>query len=206
MSGEAGDGVARRLVVGGESLPWKQVRYWLERGVEIVNEYGPTEGTVGCTVYKVSKGEEGQGKEVSIGKPIDNVQVYILDGDRAPVAVGVEGELYIGGAGVARGYWKQAELTAEKFIPDPFRAEGRLYRTGDRGRWLADGNIEFLGRRDEQVKIRGYRIELGEVESVLGLYPGLRQGVVMAREDEQGNKRLVGYVVMEGELDAEGLR
>jgi acyl carrier protein len=136
---------------------------------------------------------------IPIGRPIGNTEVYILDARLRPVPIGVAGELYIGGDGLARGYLNQPELTAEKFIPHPFRPEpgARLYRTGDRVRYLADGNIQFLDRIDNQVKIRGYRIELGEVESVLNQHPGVRHSVAMVREEIPGDKRLVAYVVAE---------
>ena len=148
---------------------------------------------------------------ISIGRPISNTQIYILDEEGEPVPVGVGGELYIGGAGVARGYLNKPELTAERFIADPFSEEegARMYKTGDIGRWLGDGTIEFIGRNDEQVKIRGYRIELGEIESSLASYPGVREAVVVAREDSVGEKRLVAYYTVTDEeesIGAEGLR
>ncbi|HEX2188234.1 MAG TPA: phosphopantetheine-binding protein, partial [Longimicrobiaceae bacterium] len=138
-----------------------------------------------------------------IGRAIPDLRLYVLDPARRPVPIGVPGELYVGGAGVARGYLNRPELTAQRFVENPF-GEGRLYRTGDRVRWLADGTLEYLGRLDEQVKIRGFRIELGEIEARLAEHPGVREAVVLAREDVPGDRRLVAYVV--GEVEADALR
>jgi amino acid adenylation domain-containing protein len=163
---------------------------------KLVNQCGPTECTMTSTWFEVR--EEGTANEaLSIGRPIPNSCIFVLDPNLLLVPIGVVGELYIGGAGLARGYLGRPRQTAEKFIPHPFSTEpgARLYRTGDLGRYRADGNLEFIGRIDHQVKIRGYRIELGEVEAALGQHPGVREAVVMAREDEPGAKRLVGYVV-----------
>ena len=158
----------------------------------VCNLYGPTETTTYSTWTEIRRGERFTSH---IGKPITNSRIYILDGQQQAVPVGVKGELYIGGAGVARGYLGRAELTAERFVPDAFGGEmgGRLYRTGDMGRWLADGTIEFVGRNDDQVKIRGYRIELGEIEARLAEHAGVSEAVVIAREDVGGEKRLVAY-------------
>ncbi len=159
---------------------------------QVYDLYGPSETTTYSTYARRTVG----GIQ-TIGRPIANTQVYILDSYLNAVPVGVSGELYIGGAGLARGYLNRPELTAEKFIPHPFsdKAGARLYRTGDLARYLPDGNIEYLGRMDNQVKIRGYRIELGEIEAVLGQHPSIRESVIVAREDSPGDRRLVGYVV-----------
>ena len=160
-----------------------------------VNNYGPTECTVVTTSAVISPQRKGNGLP-SIGAPIDHVQVHILDDELRPIADGVIGEICVGGAGVARGYRNRPELTAASFITDPSNADaGRLYRTGDSGRRLSNGEIEFLGRRDDQIKIRGYRIELSEINAVLNEHPSVRASVVIAREDAPGEKRLVAYVV-----------
>ncbi|HEX8212540.1 MAG TPA: amino acid adenylation domain-containing protein [Longimicrobium sp.] len=190
------------LVIGADNLMGESTVFWQESApdVTLINEYGPTETVVGCSIYTLPPGAHREGR-VPIGRPIPNLTMYVLDERMEPVPVGVPGELYIGGVGVARGYLNRAALTAEKFVPDPFspRAGERLYRTGDQARRLADGNIEFLGRRDFQVKIRGYRIEIGEVESVLRQQPSVQDVLVMAREDRPGDPRLVAYVVPRGE-------
>lgn len=160
----------------------------------VVNLYGPSETTTYSTWVEMPRAKGFIG---TIGRPLANTQVYILDANREPVPIGVTGEIYIGGAGVARGYLNRVELTAERFLKNPFRAEpgARMYRTGDVGMWHPDGQIEYLGRNDHQVKIRGFRIELGEVESRLARHPAVRDAVVVAREDVPGDKRLVAYVV-----------
>jgi surfactin family lipopeptide synthetase A len=159
----------------------------------VFNLYGPTEDTTYSTFTLVEKGE----REPSIGRPIANTQVYILDSHLQPVPIGVVGELYLGGDGLARGYLRRPGLTAERFIPNPFSQQPsvRLYKTGDLSRYLPDGNIEFLGRIDHQVKIRGFRIELGEIETILRQHPQVREAVVVAREDTPGDKRLVAYAI-----------
>jgi len=188
----------RQLLIGGEAFPSALAAELtaLVQG-DVLNMYGPTETTIWSSVQRVRPGLGGA--SVPIGRPIANTQLYILDKHLQPVPVGVPGELWIGGAGVARGYLNRPELTAERFLPDPFVADpaARMYRTGDLARFLPDGTIEFLGRLDHQVKIRGHRIELGEIESRLREQPGIREAVVIAREHTPGDKRLVAYVVAE---------
>ncbi len=163
----------------------------------LVNNYGPTEGTVVSTSGVVAA-ESSANQPPSIGRPIDGVQIYILDDRRQPVAEGTAGEIYVSGAGLARGYRNRPDLTAERFIPNPFSAEAgaRLYRTGDLARWLPDGQIAFVGRIDEQVKIRGYRVEPSEIATVLGQHAAVRTSVVVARDDVRGGKILVAYLVL----------
>uniref|UniRef100_UPI003B3A99E9 non-ribosomal peptide synthetase n=1 Tax=Longimicrobium sp. TaxID=2029185 RepID=UPI003B3A99E9 len=196
----------RRIVLGGESLPAGMVAELRARlpGARLYHEYGPTEATVTSTARTI--GAEGEAPGASIGGPICNTRVYLLDARGEPVPVGVPGELYVGGAGVARGYLGRPALTAERFVPDSFGGEpgARLYRTGDLGRWLADGTVEFLGRVDTQVKVRGYRIEPGEIEARLLGCAGVSEAVVVAHQDGAGNGRLVAYVV--GDVDAAILR
>ncbi|HEY7767794.1 non-ribosomal peptide synthase/polyketide synthase [Longimicrobium sp.] len=196
----------RRIVMGGESIPAGMVAELRARlpGARLYHEYGPTEATV--TSMARTCGAEGEASGASIGGPISNTRVYLLDARGEPVPVGVGGELYVGGAGVARGYLGRPALTAQKFVPDPFGAEAgaRLYRTGDLGRWLADGTIEFLGRVDTQVKVRGYRIEPGEIEARLREREEVSEAVVAVHEDQAGNRRLVAYVV--GDADVGVLR
>jgi len=189
----------RTLLIGGDSVRGLPLFHF---PFSIVNNYGPTEATVVATSGQL----DPNAAVLSIGRPIANTQIYILDAHGEPVPVGVTGELHIGGVQVARGYLNRPELTAEKFLPDPFSSdsEARMYRTGDLGRWLPDGNIEFLGRSDFQVKIRGFRIELGEIEAGLMEHPAVRQAVVVAREDISEDKRLVAYLVLNLESDRSG--
>ncbi|WP_038436646.1 non-ribosomal peptide synthetase [Pseudomonas brassicacearum] len=195
------------VLLGGEAInaaTWEKLRSC--PSIRFYNMYGPTECTVDATIDLI----RDLGERPSIGRPIANVQVHVLDARGEPTPLGVAGELHIGGAGVARGYLNRPELSAERFIADPFSREpnARLYKTGDLGRWLADGTLEYLGRNDFQVKIRGFRIELGEIENALVACPGIREAVVIAREDSQGDsesKRLVAYVCGEP-VPAEQLR
>jgi amino acid adenylation domain-containing protein/non-ribosomal peptide synthase protein (TIGR01720 family) len=189
-------GGLRRIIAGGEICSVDLYTRWV--GIcDFYNKYGPTETAITAVQYKAPKSIIPDLNTLPIGKPVSNTHIYILDSDRKIVPIGVPGEIYIGGVQVARGYLNQPELTAEKFLLDPYSTKySRMYRTGDIGRWLPDGNIEFLGRRDDQVKIRGYRIELGEVESVLQQCPEVLQAVVIATSDSVGNLRLVGYLVV----------
>jgi amino acid adenylation domain-containing protein len=181
-----------KILCGGEALSRELADQLLERGGAIWNLYGPTETTIWSTACRVEAGGN-----VPLGQPIANTQTFVLDEQQRLVPVGVPGEIYIGGDGLARGYLRQAELTAERFVPHPFSREAgaRLYRTGDLARYLANGDLEYLGRIDHQVKIRGYRIELGEIETVLNEHRLVGGSVVVAREDEPGEKRLVAYVI-----------
>ncbi|HLK59748.1 MAG TPA: amino acid adenylation domain-containing protein [Chthonomonadaceae bacterium] len=196
----------RALVLGGEASRWEFVERLLAASpsLRVFNHYGPTETTVGVLTYAVGaqRGVEAVGAAiVPLGRPLPNSRMYVLNRSQQPVPVGVPGELYIGGAGVGRGYLNREALTAEKFVRDPFVPDpsARMYRTGDQVKYLPDGNLEFLGRVDHQVKVRGYRIELGEIESALNGHPRIRESVVVVREEASGEKRLVGYVVGESE-------
>ena len=208
LSGKAVGSRVGALVIGGEALRSEHLSFWREHvpGTRLINEYGPTETVVGSCVYEVNG--ELVSRDVPIGRPIANTRLYVLDAQMQPVPVGVTGEIYIAGDGLARGYLNRPELTAEKFLPDPF-GEGRLYRTGDVGRHQEDGNLEYLGRVDHQLKIRGYRIEPGEIEAVLERHAEVRQAVVVAATRSEGvDKRLVAYVVGEtgARVEVERLR
>jgi amino acid adenylation domain-containing protein len=184
-----------KVLCGGEALPRELADELLLRASSVWNMYGPTETTVWSTFCRVLD----KGSTVPVGRPINNTTIYILDKNRQPVPIGVPGELYIGGTGVTRGYLNRPELSAERFVPDPFSDENgaRLYRTGDLVRYRADGNIEYLNRLDNQVKVRGYRIELGEIETVLAKHEAIKQAVVVVREDQSGDQRLVAYYIAE---------
>src|SRR3569833_1100858 len=193
-------GAGLRAVCGGEALTSALSESLLSRVGGLWNMYGPTETTIWSTCQRIDQTNETDRRRTHvqpIGRPIPNTQVYILDSLQRPVPVGFVGEVYIGGAGVARGYLKKPKLTAERFLMNPFdsQSERRIYRSGDTGRWRGDGTIEYVGRNDYQVKIRGYRIELGEIEAQLLRHPQIKEAVVLAREDEPGERRLVGYVV-----------
>ena len=192
----------RLMIAGGDRLPFEAVQLWRQsslRSVRLFNVYGPTEATITTTIFDVPCHVEHKqlGASIPIGRPLPNRSVYILDKAGQPVPEGIAGELHIGGELLARGYLNHPELTAERFIADPFdqQSQARLYKTGDLVRYLSGGNIEFLGRVDHQIKIRGYRVELGEIEAAIKLHPAVQQALVVVREDTPGVKRLVAYVV-----------
>lgn len=191
------------MMVGGEALPGalaEELRALT--GGHVENMYGPTETTIWSTTHTATGGDG----VTSIGTPVANTQAYILDEAAAPTPIGVAGELYIGGAGVTRGYFQRDDLTAERFVDNPFIAGERMYRTGDLARWHPDGTLDFLGRADFQVKLRGYRVELGEIESIIDRFNGVKQSVVVAREDTPGLIQLVGYLLSDGKIDETALR
>jgi acyl-coenzyme A synthetase/AMP-(fatty) acid ligase len=201
-----GDGFLPRrwLVVGGEALSWDLVERIRATGAtcRILNHYGPTEATVGCCTLEVpAQSGVWSPATVPIGQPLPGVHAYILDGQLEPVPVGVDGELCIAGAGVARGYVNRSEETAQRFVADELSQAGaRMYRTGDRARFLRDGTIAFLGRVDDQVKIRGFRVELGEIEATILRHPAVSEAAVVTREYGNGDLSLVAYVVASPEL------
>jgi acyl-CoA synthetase (AMP-forming)/AMP-acid ligase II len=182
-----------KALCGGEALPRELANSLIDQGCVVWNLYGPTETTIWSTVCRLALSDE----PVSIGRPIANTRIYLLDHALNPAPVGVPGELYIGGHGLSAGYLNREELTAERFIRDHFSAEPdqHLYRTGDMARYLPDGRIELLGRIDQQIKVRGHRIEPGEIEAVMQKHPAIRQAAVVAVENNDGNKRLVAYLV-----------
>ncbi|HEY9068270.1 MAG TPA: amino acid adenylation domain-containing protein, partial [Burkholderiaceae bacterium] len=188
----------RQLLIGGEALSVPHVRRALAAlpGIALINGYGPTECTTFTATYRIPHDLPADARSVPIGRPINDTSAYVLSPSMHPVPIGLVGELYVGGRGLARGYLKRPELTAERFVPSPFGASGeRLYKTGDLVRYLPDGNIEFIGRADGQVKIRGFRIEVGEIETALAAHPTVKAGAVVAQKDAAGNARLVAYLV-----------
>ncbi|AFK56333.1 non-ribosomal peptide synthetase [Tistrella mobilis] len=189
-------GQARALIIGGEALTAAAVAPWLAEApaTRLINEYGPTETVVGCAVHRVTAADLA-GETMPIGRPIANTRLLVLDDDLRPLPDGAAGGLYIGGAGLARGYAGRPGLTAERFLPDPFHPGERLYRTGDLARWRADGSLDYLGRLDDQVKIRGHRIEPGEIQAVLAAHPAVARAAVIARPGPAGGLRLLAYAV-----------
>ncbi|HVG45648.1 MAG TPA: amino acid adenylation domain-containing protein, partial [Longimicrobium sp.] len=201
LTPEDAAGAVRTLVIGADFLPAEPTVWWQDHvpGVRLMNEYGPTETVVGCSAYTLPPGVHRNGP-VPVGGAIQNLTFFVLDAAMQPVPAGLPGELYIGGAGVARGYLGRPALSAEKFVPDPFAGAGaRMYRTGDRARWLEGGNLTILGRTDNQVKVRGYRVELGEIEATLRLHPAVSGAIAVVREDVPGDRRLVAYVVSDAD-------
>ena len=192
-----------RMWCGGEALPPELADSLLERGRELWNLYGPTETTIWSAAHRVTSGED----PILIGRPIANTRMYVLDSHRQPVPTGVAGELYIAGAGVARGYWKRPDLTEARFVPEAFsgQAGNRMYRTGDLARYRQDGQIQLLGRGDQQIKLRGHRIELGEIEAVLERHPDVQQAVVMLYGEGSG-QQLAAYVKQAEKTDPSQLR
>jgi amino acid adenylation domain-containing protein/non-ribosomal peptide synthase protein (TIGR01720 family) len=201
-SSRAGELALRLVIFGGEALELQSLKPWFERHgdqrPQLVNMYGITETTVHVSYRPVWIADLKESKGSVIGGAIPDLKVYVLDAQLNPVPIGVAGEMYVGGAGVARGYLDRPELTAERFVPDPYSKEpgARLYKTGDLARYLADGDLEYLGRIDHQVKLRGFRIELGEIEAVLAQHPAIREVAVLAQEDKPDQKRLVAYLVV----------
>jgi len=199
----------RYVFLGGESINLSKIIPWIDStnyGAEFINTYGTTECTDIASYYRLDNNTAKTLKEVPIGKPLYNMELFILDKHLNLLPSGLSGELYIGGVGVGRGYFKMPELTSEKFISNPFVQGERIYKTGDLVRWLPDGNLEFIGRIDYQVKVRGFRIELGEIESRLLNYSKIKEAVVAAKEDESGSRYLCAYIVPEGELKFSELR
>ncbi|KJJ40983.1 diguanylate cyclase [Bacillus subtilis] len=193
-----------RVLVGGEALPSGLLEALHELHCPVTNLYGPTETTIWSAAAFLEEGLKGV---PPIGKPIWNTQVYVLDNGLQPVPPGVVGELYIAGTGLARGYFRRPDLTAERFVADPYGPPGtRMYRTGDQARWRADGSLDYIGRADHQIKIRGFRIELGEIDAVLAKHPDIEQAAVVVREDQPGDKRLVAYIVNASAIDTAELR
>ncbi|MGH8615481.1 MAG: non-ribosomal peptide synthetase, partial [Gammaproteobacteria bacterium] len=200
--GWTAEDLALRLVIfGGEALELQSLQPWFDchgdERPQLVNMYGITETTVHVTYRPIRAADLRQSKGSVIGEAIPGLRIYVLDARLEPVPIGVPGEVYVGGGGVAQGYLRRPELSAERFIPDPYSEEpgARLYKTGDLARYLVDGDLEYLGRIDHQIKIRGFRIELGEIEAVLGSHPGVQEACVVVREDHPGEKRLVAYYV-----------
>ncbi|AMP99731.1 Nonribosomal peptide synthetase [Pedobacter cryoconitis] len=188
----------RLVFTSGEALPLSSVHHWYNKlDVPLHNLYGPTEASIDVTYYPTSPIDE----RIPIGKPISNTQIFILDRQDQLCGIGIAGEICLGGVGLARGYLNQAALTAEKFVTNPYRLGERMYRTGDLGRWLADGNVEYIGRMDEQVKIRGYRIELGEIDNALQGHAAISGAVVLAPLNNLGERELKAYITGEGDVD-----
>jgi amino acid adenylation domain-containing protein len=203
-------GALRLVIVGGEKAEQRALRAWLGAPLAAaprwLNTYGPTEATIYATAEAYRHGDSAPAHEIPIGRPVANTRIYVLDRHLEPVPPGVAGEIHIAGAGVARGYLNRPELSAERFLADPFQPCARMYKTGDLGSWQADGTLRYLARNDFQVKLRGFRIELGEIEAALADFPGVDRALVLPRQDQPGEPRLVAYLLGSGEVDAAALR
>src|SRR5690606_14002553 len=198
-------GALRQISIGGEAFPFGALQVWHKANlshVRLLNVYGPTEATVSATVFDCNNFEENERSVVPIGRPLAGRSCYLLDEDLNPAPIGCNSELYLGGTGLARGYYGRPGLTAERFVPNPYGEAGsRMYRTGDLVRYRPDGNIEYAGRIDQQLKIRGFRVELGEIESHLHAQADVQDAVVLAQAGAGGRQQLVAYVVpLEGDL------
>lgn len=208
---DSGQGLEHMRLLACGSDAWhageyREVQSLLGPSARLVNSFGLTETTIDSTYYEADPHEPPTGQALPIGRPFANSRIYVLDDRLDPVPVGVAGEIYIGGSGVARGYWNRPDLSAERFAPDPWGGSGaRMYRTGDAGHWRMDGQLECLGRRDHQVKLRGYRIELGEIEAALRRHPALLDAVAIVREDRPGDRRLVAYCLAEAAFEGPAL-
>lgn len=191
-----------KILCGGDLLSESLAEKLLMNCLEVWNMYGPTETTIWSSIKNIKKAKDA----LNIGSPINNTQLYILDQSLNPLPIGAIGSIYVGGRGLAKGYYKNEDLTQKKFIPSPFKKGERIYNTGDLGKWLPDGNIEFIGRKDQQVKIRGYRIELGEIEHVLQNTLGIPQAIVKINVDSMGNKDIIAYIVSKENLNVKEIR
>lgn len=196
----------KRILIGVEPIRRADLIPFEEMGVKVINGYGPTETTVCSTMFTLGKNDEFVADYLPVGRPVANTDVYILDEHRMLVPLGVQGEIYIGGAGLSKGYLNRPELSAEKFVTDPFHPERKLFRTGDYGKWLPDGNLLFIGRKDNQIKINGLRVELGEIETVLAAYEPEMQAVVLMMEMNSGAKELVAFIRSGKALDPKALK
>ncbi len=196
-------GLSKLITAGEPAIAAKAIAF--SATGQYFNAYGPTESSICATIFHQTGAESFPNEQVPIGKPIANTRIYIIDQYQQLSPIGVEGEICIGGAGLSQGYWNNAALTAEKFIPNPFIEGDTIYRTGDIGRWLADGNIEFIGRKDDQVKIRGNRVELGEIEHALQSHPSITDTAVVTRKIAGGEKEIIAYVVSSEPLQAAAL-
>ena len=195
----------KKLVTAGEVAHFNDAISFSKHGI-YYNAYGPTESSICATIFQINKHQKIESQLIPIGMPISNTRIYIIDEYEKLLPIGVTGEICIAGAGLARGYLNKPELTAEKFVSNPFKDGEKMYKTGDLGKWLPDGNLTFIGRKDDQVKIRGHRIELGEIETTLQKYLNINAAVVIAKPNKEGEKELVAYIVTKRELHTADIR